>query len=162
MLTAKSSGNPADWLLQYVHMPVRPPASFELRDLRTVDYAAAMALWNSSPGVRTSESPEEFDRILARNPELSCAAVVAGNLVGAVLACHDGRRGYLYHLAVAEPHRYGGIARAMVERCLARLKAIGIDRCSIHLMVDNDGGAAFWQRIGWRERVDLKVMCHDL
>lgn len=121
-----------------------------------------MALWSSAPGVRTSESPEEFGRILARNPGLSCAAVVSGKLVGAVLACHDGRRGYLYHLAVAEPQRKLGIARAIVERCLQRLKAIGIERCSIHLIVDNDGGAAFWKQIGWRERTDLKVMCRDL
>jgi ribosomal protein S18 acetylase RimI-like enzyme len=142
-------------------MPQRP-ATFELRDLRPGDYEPAMALWNSAPGVRTSESPEEFQRILARNPGLGCAAEAAGTLIGAVLACHDGRRGYLYHLAVAESHRHGGVARAIVERCLAGLKAAGIERCSIHLMVDNDGGAAFWQRIGWRERTDLKVMCHDL
>jgi ribosomal protein S18 acetylase RimI-like enzyme len=136
--------------------------SFELRDLQLEDYEPAMALWNSAPGVRTSESPEEFQRILARNPGLACAAEAAGSLIGAVLACHDGRRGYLYHLAVAQSHRHCGVARAMVDRCLARLKAVGIERCSIHLIVDNDGGAAFWQRIGWRERVDLKVMCRDL
>jgi len=138
------------------------PASFELRELRPEDYESVMALWNSAPGVRTSESPQELERILGRNPGLSCAAELDGQLVGAVLACHDGRRGYLYHLAVAAGHRKAGIARAIVERCLQRLKAIGIERCSIHLIVDNDGGAAFWKQIGWRERTDLKVMCRDL
>jgi ribosomal protein S18 acetylase RimI-like enzyme len=137
-------------------------APFELRDLRHGDYEPVMALWNSAPGVRTSESPEEFQRILARNPGLACAAEAEGQFVGAVLACHDGRRGYLYHLAVAEPHRQQGIARAMVDRCLQRLQAIGIERCSIHLIVDNESGAAFWKQIGWRERTDLKVMCRDL
>lgn len=121
-----------------------------------------MELWNRAAGVRTSESPEEFERILARNPGMGCAAVVEEQLVGAVLACHDGRRGYLYHLAVAESHRSQGIGRAMVERCLQRLHAAGIQRCSIHLIVDNVDGAAFWRQIGWRERTDLKVMCRDL
>src|SRR5437868_781669 len=102
------------------------PAPFVLRDLRLADYQPAMTLWNSAAGVRTSESPEEFERILARNPGLSCAAEVDSQLVGAVLACHDGRRGYLYHLAVAASHRSQGIARAIVERCLQRLQAIGI------------------------------------
>lgn len=136
--------------------------AIELRDLLPEDYEQALALWNSAPGVRTSESFEEFKRILARNPGLGCAAEAGGTLIGAVLACHDGRRGYLYHLAVAESHRQCGVARAMVQRCLERLKAAGIERCSIHLIADNDDGAAFWKQIGWRERTDLKVMCRDL
>lgn len=135
---------------------------FELRDLYAEDYEPVVALWSSVPGVRTSETRAEFERILARNPGLGCVAEIAGSIMGAVLACHDGRRGYLYHLAVAKPQRMQGVARAMVERCLDRLKAVGIERCSIHLIVDNDDGAAFWKRIGWRERADLKVMCRDL
>src|SRR5687767_3241676 len=104
------------------------PPQFQLRDIEPGDYTAVMQLWNSARGVRTSESLAEFERILQRNPGLGCVAEVQGALVGAVLACHDGRRGYLYHLAVAEPHRNYGIARAIVERCLARLKAEGIER----------------------------------
>ena len=37
---------------------------FLLRDISLSDYSAVIALWNSAPGVRTSESPEEFARIL--------------------------------------------------------------------------------------------------
>ena len=160
MLTAEKADNPV--VGGFDTEMDNPSPTYRLRDLRPQDYAAATALWNSAPGVRTSESPEEFSRILARNPGLGCAAEMNGELIGAVLACHDGRRGYLYHLAVADSHRSLGIGRDMVERCLQRLKALGIERCSIHLIVDNAQGAAFWQRIGWRERTDLKVMCRDL
>ena len=135
---------------------------FQLRDINVDDYTAAMVFWKGAPGVRVSESLDEFTRILARNPGLGCVAEIAGVLAGAVLACHDGRRGYLYHLAVAEPYRNQGLARAMVERCLTQLKTVGIERCSIHLIDDNVAGAAFWQQIGWRERVDLRVMCREL
>jgi ribosomal protein S18 acetylase RimI-like enzyme len=135
---------------------------YELRAICDDDYEAAMALWNRAPGVRTGESREDFARILQRNPGLGSVATVDGAMAGAVLACHDGRRGYLYHLAVAEPYRNQGMARAMVERSLAGLAAEGIARCSIHLIVDNESGAAFWQKIGWRERVDLRIMAKDL
>ncbi len=135
--------------------------NYELREMLPADYPLAMALWNSSPGVRTSESPEDFLRILQRNPGLSCVAERESEMVGAVFACHDGRRGYLYHLAVAESARGAGIARAMVERCLTRLAAAGISRCSIHLVVENESGAEFWRRIGWRERTDLRIMARD-
>jgi ribosomal protein S18 acetylase RimI-like enzyme len=131
-------------------------------ELAPTDYDAARALWNSCAGVRASESREEFGRILARNPGLCSAARRGEELVGAVLCCHDGRRGYLYHLAVAASARRQGIAQALVERSLAGLARAGIGRCTIFLIDGNQDGEAFWRNIGWRERTDLKVMAKDL
>ena len=137
-------------------------SSWQIQELTVADYEPVMALWNSSPGVRATESPEEFSRILARNPGLSCVARDGETLVAAILCCHDGRRGYLYHLAVAESHRRQGIARAMVDRCLTLLTQFGIARCTLFVVADNDDGTAFWKQIGWRERVDLRAMAKDL
>lgn len=134
----------------------------EIRDLTLADYEAAMALWNSVPGVRAQESREELDRILARNPGLSCIAASGEQLAAAVLCCHDGRRGYLYHLAVAPAFQRQGLAKRLVERCLAGLKAAGIQRCTIFLIADNAAGELFWRQTGWRERTDLKAFAIDL
>lgn len=138
------------------------PPQWELGELTVSDYEAALALWNACPGVNASETLEEFSRTLSRNPGLSLAARADGQLIGAVLACHDGRRGYLYHLAVEPAYRKRGIARAMVERCLEALAREGIARCSIHLFATNSNGAAFWKGTGWRLRTDLVVMAKDL
>jgi hypothetical protein len=83
-------------------------------------------------------------------------------LAGAVLCCHDGRRGYLYHLAVAANFRRTGIGRQLVERCLARLKDLGITRCTIVLVADNAEGEAFWRQTGWRERSWFHVRDYGL
>lgn len=136
--------------------------SWLIDDLAEADYSAVMALWNSMPGVRATETPEEFARILARNPGLSCVARDAERIVAAILCCHDGRRGYLYHLAVAHRHRGQGVARAMVDRCLKKLNELGISRCTLFVVAENKEGAAFWKHTGWRERVDLKTMARDL
>lgn len=142
--------------------------AFFLRDMRLADYDAVMTLWNTAPGVRASESPAEIERILARNPGLSCVVIAAGEdssteeLAGAVLCCHDGRRGYLYHLAVADKFRRQALGRRLVERCLSRLKAEGIQRCTIFLVADNSHGEAFWRQTGWFERTDLKAFAKDL
>jgi N-acetylglutamate synthase len=135
---------------------------WQIRELIEADFEPVMALWNSTPGVRATESPAEFARILARNPGLSCVARIDDEIIAAIFCCHDGRRGYLYHLAVAQSHRRQGIARAMVDRCLARLKAAGIARCTLFVVADNEEGTAFWKRIGWREREDLAAMALDL
>jgi ribosomal protein S18 acetylase RimI-like enzyme len=132
------------------------------RPILPADYDAAMQLWNATPGVRTTETRAMFERFLARNPELGCVAECAGALIGAVLCGHDGRRGYLYHLAVAEPFRRQGIAQRLVERCLDDLTRLGIEKCSVFLFTENQAGQAFWSRLGWRERIDLRVMAKEL
>jgi ribosomal protein S18 acetylase RimI-like enzyme len=130
--------------------------------LTAADHAAAVALWNACEGVCSGESAEEFARILARNPGLSPCARVGSELVAAVLCCHDGRRGYLYHLGVAAAQRGRGIASELVSRALAGLRREQIRRCSIHVYVDNESGEAFWRKLGWRVRTDLKILAVDL
>jgi ribosomal protein S18 acetylase RimI-like enzyme len=143
-------------------------AAFTLRDMTPADYEAVMALWNLAPGVRANESFAEFERILRRNPGLSSVAIAAGEdsraleLAGAVLCCHDGRRGYLYHLAVAEKFRRQALGGQLVDRCLERLKSEGIQRCTIFLVADNAHGEAFWRQTGWFERTDLKAFAKVL
>jgi len=138
------------------------PPSYTLSALLAADYDAAIALWNSCEGVRANETREEFARILERNPGLSGAIRRGGELAAAVLCCHDGRRGYLYHLGVAQAHRQHGLGRALVEHSMAQLRSAGIRRCTIFLITSNAGGEAFWKRIGWRDRADLKVLAYDL
>ena len=135
---------------------------WQLDELTPADYESAMRLWNAAPGVNANETPEEFARILARNPAMSFCVRLEGRLIAAVFCGHDGHRGFLYHLAVEPAFRQQGIARLLVERCLARLKEEEITRCSIHLFTDNDEGAAFWRRTGWRERKNVLVMSKDI
>jgi len=136
--------------------------SYILRDMIPADYSQAMALWQASEGVRSAETREEILFYLDRNPGLSVVAEEDGRVVGAVLGGHDGRRGYFYHLAVAESHRRRGIGREMIERSLARLTKLGIRRASVFVMRENDLGREFWLRRGWRERIDLTLLACDL
>jgi ribosomal protein S18 acetylase RimI-like enzyme len=89
---------------------------------------------------------------------MSFVARAATNVVGAVLCGHDGRRGYLHHLAVAPEHRHQGLGKRLVEACLERLAAIGIIKCNIFLFANNETGEAFWTHKGWIKREDLEVL----
>jgi Acetyltransferase (GNAT) family len=83
-----------------------------------------------------------------------------GMVVGAVLCGTDGRRGYLQHLAVAPSHQRRGIGRELAARCVNALAAEGIDKCHVMVLADNNRAAAFWTRIGWAERPDIRLMSH--
>lgn len=124
------------------------------------DHPAVLALWLRTPGVGLSDSDgyEGVAAFLGRNPGMSAVAHAGSELVGAVLCGHDGRRGYLHHLAVPPEHRRRGVARGLLERCLAELAQRGIPKCNIFLFDDNEAGAAFWLHNGWISRDDLRVL----
>ena len=128
------------------------------------DYAEVMALWHGIEGVGLSaaDQPERIAAYLVRNPGMSLVAREDGALVGAALCGHDGRRGYLHHLAVRPDRRGRGIGRALVAGCLAALAAEGIDKCHLFVFKDNLEGQAFWRKLGWQERLDLTVMSQNV
>ncbi|HIC90022.1 MAG TPA: GNAT family N-acetyltransferase, partial [Anaerolineae bacterium] len=95
---------------------------------------------------------------LDRNPGFSFVARDGRLLVGAILCGHDGRRGYIHHLAVYRRHRHKGIGRELVERSLHALKRVGIRKCHIFVFSDNQEAIAFWKHIGWTERIELTMM----
>ena len=136
----------------------------QITEMSVEDYDEVMALWQRTEGIGLSDADarENIERYLARNRGLSFTAREGGHLVGAVLCGHDGRRGYLHHLAVVAPHRGQGVGKALVDRALGALRAIGIRKCHLFILADNVVALTFWKRIGWMERTDLKVMSKSM
>lgn len=143
-----------------------PVSSFSLRELVPADYDRVIALWSVTEGMGLNESDtrEAIAAFLTRNAGLSRLAedAATGELLGALLCGHDGRRGYLHHLAVARSRRRRGIGRALVEACLEGLRAQGIPKCNLFLFANNEEGRRFWEHTGWKARVDLVMMQVDL
>lgn len=132
----------------------------ELAPLTPVDTGDALRLWSATEGLtlRDADAPEALARYLGRNPGMSWIARRDGTAVGAVICGHDGRRGYLHHLAVDPAHRRLGIGTALVERCLDALRAEGIGKCHLFVRVENEAARRFWAGLGWAERDDLVTM----
>lgn len=137
----------------------------KIQTMKIADYAKAVALWRRCDGVRLHDdidSEEGIARYLQRNRGMSFVAMHEGRLVGAVLCGHDGRRGYLHHLAVDDACRGQGLGKALVARAMAQLAAKGIRKCHIFILGGNRAGKAFWTRVGWTKRTDIKIMSRDL
>jgi putative acetyltransferase len=116
------------------------------------DYDAVVELWRNTDGIVLSDTDkrEPMNRFLDRNRELSLVAHCGNELAGAVLCSHDGRRGYLHHLAVGERFRRQGIGSVLVQESLLRLGRDGIRKCNIFILPENRDGVAFWERNGFR------------
>jgi putative acetyltransferase len=137
-----------------------PPSAIRIRPFRIADYATVHALWRRTEGVGLGESDDRkaIGRFIRRNPDLSLVATSGGSVIGAVLCGHDGRRGYLHHLAVARRWRRRGIGRTLVAACLERLREQGIPKCNLFLFTRNVAGRGFWRHLGWNVRADLRLV----
>ena len=72
------------------------------------------------------DSREGIIRYLERNPNTCFVDEQEGTITGAILAGHDGRRGYIYHTAVTPAYRHQGIGTALVNAALHALANEGI------------------------------------
>lgn len=131
-----------------------------IQEMVIEDYDEVRALWEVSDGIQVSDidSSVSIARFLGRNEGLSFVARENDQLVGAVLCGHDGRRGYIDHLAVRSSHRRQGIGRSLVSRCLFHLMRMGIRRWNLFVLEDNQEARSFWTHLGWAEKVELVTM----
>ncbi len=134
------------------------------RGMEITDYERVMALWHETEGVglRDSDSVGGISRYLARNPGLSFVAEDDTGIVGTIMAGHDGKRGYIQHLAVAVSRRRQGTGSELLRLCLDALQRQGIQKSHVHVYADNESGRRFWARQDWIHRAELVTYSYIL
>ncbi|WP_379128048.1 GNAT family N-acetyltransferase [Paenibacillus sp. sgz500958] len=134
------------------------------RAMRIEDYESAYRLWENTKGMglSTADSKTEIERYLQRNAGFSqICEDEHGKIAGTAMCGHDGRRGYMYHVAVSEDYRGNGIGRQLVRRCLQELRQDGIAKCHLMVIGDNDLGRSFWSGLGWQFRDGIALYSQD-
>nr|MCR5811259.1 GNAT family N-acetyltransferase [Lachnospiraceae bacterium] len=101
------------------------------------------------------DSREGIAKYLRRNPATCFVAECGDSIVGVILSGHDGRRGFIHHLAVAENCRRQGIATELLECAVSSLAAEGINKVALLVFNRNEAGNAFWEKNGFTCREDL-------
>ncbi len=122
------------------------------------DYEKVYAIWISCKGMglnNLDDSREGIERFLLRNPESCFVAEADETVVGVIMSGHDGRRGYIYHTAVLPEYRNRGIAANLVENAMSAMKNAGINKVALVVFDRNEGGNAFWEKMGFAVREDL-------
>ena len=130
---------------------------YTIRPMTIEDYEEVYALWTHIRGfgIRSiDDSKEDIARFLERNPNTSAVAVCDDKIVGNILCGHDGRQGSFYHVCVAKNYRRRGIATKMAVFCMRALQDAGINKITLIAFSENEGGNAFWRKIGWTSRSD--------
>lgn len=130
----------------------------KIRVMEISDHEKVYALWMSCKNMgfnNLDDSKEGIDKFLKRNPGTSFVAVEEDAVAGIVLAGHDGRRGYVYHMSVAEDYRKQGIGTQLMSHCEEALKREGINKAALLVFNRNEAGNAFWEKQGFTVREDV-------
>ncbi len=116
------------------------------------DYDAVMRFWEDmEKGIRVgaSDAPAEIQKKIQRDPDLFLIAEFDHKIVGTVIGGFDGRRGMIYHLAVAASSRGHGIGARLMNEVEARLRAKGCLKSYLLVLGDNVEATVFYEHLGW-------------
>ncbi len=132
--------------------------NIEYKVMTALDYDGVYELWTNTPGMginTTDDSREGVEKYIKRNPTTSFVALAEGKIVGAILAGHDGRRGFIQHLAVLPDYRRYGIASSLVDRAMDALEKEGIHKVALLAFKKNELGNGFWDKMKFTVREDV-------
>jgi len=128
------------------------------------DYDQMYNLWKNIEGIGLSDSDtkENIEKFLNKNQGLNYICEEEGKIIGTILCGEDGRRGYLYHLAVDKDYRRKGIGTKLVNLVFDNLKKKGIIKCHLFVFYENELGKTFWEKTGWSKRDELLIYSKDI
>ena len=116
------------------------------------DYEQTAQLWREmQKGVSFSRSDvrQEIQKKIKRDPDLFLVAEEDQKIIATVIGGFDGRRGMVYHLAVAESHRRHGIANDLMRELEGRLIQKGAIRAYLLVHAENVEARALYEKLDW-------------
>ena len=134
---------------------------YKIRVMKPDEHSQVMRIWKESEGVNVTKSDDKkgVAKYIKKNPGLSFVALNDKNkIIGVILSGHDGRLAYINHLAVDKKYRSFGIGKALTEKCLRKIKKLGMIKCTLFVFNDNVKARDFWLKNGWYIRTDLTMM----
>lgn len=132
--------------------PARPTTTApRLREFTMADYEAVDRLWRRAGlWMRPSDGAEQVALKLTRDPDLFLVACAGEVVVGVAMGGWDGRRAYIYHLAVDPRWRRRGVADRLMDELEERFRAKGAFKAKLQITAGNDESISFFAARGYR------------
>jgi ribosomal protein S18 acetylase RimI-like enzyme len=126
-----------------------------IRKLNLDDYDELLALWQRA-GLhalrpRGRDGHASLARQLASGVQTILGLEVDGQLVGAVVATHDSRKGWINRLAVDPAYRWRGYGARLIAAAEEILRGQGIHVIAALVESDNAASLALFRKVGYVE-----------
>jgi len=135
----------------------------KIREFKIDDYPIVRDLWQAAGLIlRPGDELEDVKLKLQRDSDLFLVAVQDDMIVGSVMGGWDGRRGWIYHLAVKPEHQRKGIGLGLVREVEKRLVAKGARKVNAQVYKWNEQSSEFFKAIGYESQPDLIMIGKQL
>ena len=133
-----------------------------ITDVTPADLEAVTTLWAEAGLTRPWNPPAtDLRRALDGTTSTVLGAFRDGRLVGTVMVGHDGHRGWVYYLAVAEDERGTGLGRGMMAAAETWLVERGAVKLQLMVRESNTAVTGFYDRLGYAD-ADVRVLAKRL
>ena len=142
---------------QCLNETVKAENGIHIRPFSSGDYEDVIALWRSSGlTIKPSDALPELEKFCAITPNRLLVAESNGEarpkrIVGAVIGAFDGRRAWIYHLAVLPNARRGGVATRLIREIEQQLRASGASKVNLLVEPENVNARQFYKALGFSE-----------
>jgi ribosomal protein S18 acetylase RimI-like enzyme len=135
----------------------------KIREFKIDDYPIVRDLWQAAGLIpRPGDELEDVKLKLQRDPDLFLVAVQDDRIVGSIMGGWDGRRGWIYHLAVKPEHQRKGIGVGLVREVEKRLVVKGARKVNAQVYKWNERSSEFFKAIGYEAQPDLTMIGKQL
>jgi len=129
-----------------------------IRKLNISDYDALCELWQKS-GLSYRPNGRDTRDNIALQIDGDCSIYLIaedkGKMIGAILATHDGRKGWLNRLAILPDYQRRGIARMLVKEAEKRLMSLGIEIFACQIEDWNQVSMALFDDLGYSRHGEI-------
>ncbi|HEC36817.1 hypothetical protein LCGC14_0584590 [marine sediment metagenome] len=124
-------------------------------------YNQVHKLWRKAGiSVGSSDSKEELEKMLKRNPNLFLIGKRNDKIIAVVMGGFDGRRGYVHHLAIDSDYQKKGYGRMMMDKIHNIFLQMGVHKVHLFIEKTNTEVVSFYESLGWEKRDDLIIMSY--
>ena len=135
----------------------------KIREFRIEEYPVVFELWKTAGlTIRPGDGFDEVKLKIERDQDLFLVAEEDGEIVGTVMGAWDGRRGWIYHLAIRPESQRKGIGSRLVREVEERLAAKGAKRVNAQVYTSNKQSLDFFKASGYETRPDLVMIGKQL
>jgi ribosomal protein S18 acetylase RimI-like enzyme len=123
----------------------------QIREFQMADYETVIDLWRTA-GIQLSRCDDQAGIMhkLERDSDLFLVGIENEALVAAVMGAYDGRRGWVYHLAIDPSYQACGFGSAMLTQLEERLRRKGCQKVNLLIESDNAHVQHFYERLNYQ------------
>ena len=130
----------------------------KIRKLTAADYPQLIQLWERAKlpiKPRGRDSRAHIAREMLNNPDFFIGSFEGTLLAGAIIASHDGRKGWLNRIAVDPDYRGRGLAQALTRAGEQKLRRHGIKIFGLLIHSRNRASLGLAKKMGYTLHDDI-------